>query len=74
MNLKKSKKIFVFGSHQKLVSADKREIKIAGQKIVEIDSYQYLGITLDKNLNLLNQFEKTYKSIFKNQIVCESNF
>ena len=64
VNLKKSKTEFVlFGSHQKLAKTDAIEINMIGQKIVESDRYEYLGITLDKNLNLLGQFEKMYKKV-----------
>ena len=65
VNLKKSKTEFVlFGSHQKLARTDAIEINMTGgQKIVETDRYEYLGITLDKNLNLLSQFEKMFKKV-----------
>ena len=64
VNLKKSKTEFVlFGSHQKLAKADEIEINMNNQKIVESDRYEYLGMQLDKNLNLLSQFEKMYKKV-----------
>ena len=64
LNYKKSKTEFVlFGSHQKLAKTDTIEINMTGQKIVESDRYKYLGIILDKNLNLLSQFDKMYKKV-----------
>ena len=53
----------LFGSHQKLAKTDTVEINMTDQKIVESDRYEHLGITLDKNLNLLSQFEKMYKKV-----------
>ena len=64
VNLKKSKTEFVlFGSHQKLAKADEIEVSINNQKIVKSDRYEYLGMQLDKNLNMLSQFEKMYKKV-----------
>ena len=37
---------------------------MTGQKIVKSYRYKYLGISLDKNLNLLSQFEKMYQKVF----------
>ena len=34
-----------------------------GQKIVKLDRYKHLGITLNKILNLLSQFEKMYTKV-----------
>ena len=66
VNLKKSKTEFVlFGNHQKLAKADEIDFRsrliVIIKKIVESDRYEYLGMQLDKNLNLLSQFEKCIK-------------
>ena len=64
VNLKKSKTEFMlFGSHQKLAKADEIKVNINNHKIVKSDRYEYLGVQLDDNLNMLSQFEKMYKKV-----------
>ena len=64
LNLKKTKTEFVlYGSHQKLAKQQKCSILLGGMKVNEADQYEYLGITLDKHLNLTLQVNKLYKRI-----------
>lgn len=63
-----------YGSVRKGVSCiPHRSTFTAYQKIFETDNYPYLGVTLDRNLNLLGQLKKTdMKNIIKDQIISET--
>ena len=58
VNFKKSKTEFIFfGSHQKLAKNSTVYITMNGREIIETENYKYLGVTLDKNLNLQNHID-----------------
>ncbi len=48
----------LFGTHQKTVRSENLGIKMNGTQIKELNSYEYLGVTMDKNLNYLNKILK----------------
>ena len=51
INVKKTQCMW-FGSPQKLGKAPKLNLKIGDIKLQEVNSYKYLGATLDSELNL----------------------
>jgi hypothetical protein len=63
INLKKGKTEFMrYGSAQKLSkSTHQCTITVNQTKINQPDSYEYLGVTLDKNVLLKQQIDKIYK-------------
>ena len=64
LNLKKTKTEFVlFGTHQKLAKSEKVSISLNEKMISESEMYEYLGVTMDKNLTMKAHLEKTYKKV-----------
>ena len=64
LNLKKAKTEFVlFGTHQKLANSEKVSISLNGKMINESELYEYLGVTMDKNLTMKVHLEKNYKKV-----------
>ena len=64
LNLKKTKTEFVlFGTHQKLAKSEKISILLKEETISESEMYEYLGVTMDKNLTMKVHLEKTYKKV-----------
>ena len=64
VNYKKSKTDFLlFGSRQRLSKNIIADINMNGEKISETQNYKYLGVTLDKNLNLQSHFDNTHKKV-----------
>ena len=61
VNYKKSKTEFLlFGSHQRL----SKNITVESlRKISETQNYKYLGVTLDKNLNLQSHVYNIHKKV-----------
>ena len=63
-NLKRTKtECVLFGTRQRTSKSAPLEIKMNGQSITESKNYEYLGVTLDKNLNFNEHLEKTFKKI-----------
>ena len=61
-NLKRTKtECVLFGTSQRTSKSAPLEIKMNGQSITESKNYEYLGVTLDKNLNFNEHLEKTSK-------------
>ena len=48
----------VFGSKQRLAKAEPIKIKLGGQELKRVESYRYLGTTLDTTLNATKQLAK----------------
>ncbi len=64
LNLKKTKTEFVlFGTHQKLTKSEKVSISLNDDLVSESDSYEYLGVTMDKSLTMKEHLSKTYKKV-----------
>ena len=64
LNLKKAKTEFVlFGTHQQLANSEKVSISLNGKMINESELYEYLGVTMDKNLTMKVHLEKSYKRV-----------
>ena len=64
LNLKKTKTEFaLFGTHQKLAKSEKVSISLNGKRISVSERYEYLGVTMDKNLTMKAHLEKTYKKV-----------
>ena len=63
-NLKRTKtECVLFGTSQRPSKSAPLEIKMNGHSITESKNYEYLGVTLDKNLNFNEHLEKTFKKI-----------
>ena len=61
VNMKKSKaECILFGSCQKLMTTSVRclNVKMNGVNVIETNTYDYLGVNLDKNLNFAEHLEK----------------
>ena len=64
LSLKKTKQEFVlFGTHQNLAKSEKVSISLNGKMISVSEMYEYLGVTMDKNLTMKAHLEKTYKKV-----------
>ena len=64
LNLKKTKKEFVlFGTHPNLAKSEKVSISLNGKMISVSEMYEYLGVTMDKNLTVKAHLEKTNKKV-----------
>ena len=64
LNLKKTKTEFVlFGTHQKLAKSEEVSILLNDKEISESDSYEYLGVAMDKSLTMKDHLAKTYKKV-----------
>ena len=62
VNLNKSKtECVLFGTHQKTSQSSQLEIRINGTQITESNTYEYLDVTMDKNLNYSEHLNKTLK-------------
>ena len=66
VSMKKSKtECIVFGSCQKLSTASVKSrclnVKLNGVNVIETNTYDYLGVKLDKNLNFAEHLGKIYK-------------
>ncbi|CAB4037008.1 Hypothetical predicted protein [Paramuricea clavata] len=62
LNLKKGKTEFVlFGTSKKLRKSPKVQVKINEIPINEAESYEYLGVELDKSLNYNSHIDRTIK-------------
>ena len=62
VNLKKTKtECVLFGTHQKTSKAKPMEIKIHGVDVVESSTYEYSGVTMDKNLTLADHMNKVVR-------------
>ena len=66
LNQKKTKTEFVlFGTHQKLGKSEKVSVSLNDDLISESDSYEYLGVTMDRSLTMKEHLSrvKTYKEV-----------
>ena len=64
VNFKQSKTEFLlFGSNKRLSRNNTVNITMNGEKICETESYKYLGMTLDKNLNLQSHVHNIHKKV-----------
>ena len=62
LNFKKGKTDFVlFGTHQKLRRMERISVIVNHTPVNEADSYEYLGVRLDKNLTLHEHVHNIYK-------------
>ena len=62
VNIKKTKtECVLFGTHQKKSKAKPMEIKMHGVDVVESSTYEYLGVTMDKNLTLADHMNKVIR-------------
>ena len=62
INLKKTKtECVLFGTHQRTSKAKPIEIKMHGVDVVESSTYEYLGVTMDKNLTLADHMNKVIR-------------
>ena len=62
LNMKKAKTEFgLYGTHQKLAKAEEINISVNGKVISQSESYEYLGVTIDKCLTMNEHLEKIYK-------------
>lgn len=62
VNLKKTKtECVLFGTHQRTSKSKSMEIQMNGQKITESQTYEYLGVIMDKGLTLAKHMERIFK-------------
>ncbi len=62
MNLKRSKmECVLYGTHHKTSKSRQMEKKVGGTKVVQSQVYEYLGVTMDENLNYIEHVQKTIK-------------
>ena len=62
LNMKKAKTEFVlYGTHKNLAKAEEINIYVNGKVISQSESYEYLGVTIDKCLTMNEHLEKIYK-------------
>ena len=62
VNLKRSKtECVLYGTHHKTSKSRPMEIKVGGTKVVQSQVYEYLGVTMDENLNYIEHLQKTIK-------------
>ena len=62
INLKKGKTEYVlYGTAQRLAKSSELVIDINGQIINETETYEYLGVMMDKSLTYTTQIERVYK-------------
>ena len=74
MNLKRSKTECVqYGTHHKTSKSRPMEIKVGGTKVVQSQVYEYLGVTMDENLNYIEHLQKTIKKKTKSQSINSGN-
>ena len=61
VHYKNSKTEFlIFDSHKRSSKNDTVDITMNWKKFSETENYKYLGVTLDKNLNLQSHFDKIH--------------
>ena len=64
LNLKKGKtEHTIFGSHQKLSKVENINIHINGSAVNYTDTYEYLGVIIDKTLSFAVNSERLYKRV-----------
>ena len=66
VNLKQGKTEFIlYGTSKKLSKAQKMDILMCNTPVNEVETYQYLGVKMDKSLTYVEQKEKMYKEAMR---------
>jgi len=53
----------LFGTNQNIANAANFQINMTGCSIPNVEKYEYLGVVMDKNLNLTEHLEKLVKKV-----------